>query len=487
MEQDQAIIYWSNNDIVVSLPKKCRALENVLKYVKKDLVFDMRQRKRVTKKSVKHIFDVFSSPEDGRIVYHTFQGMVDTVIDVLKKEYPDKTFIYDQRLPVPLPDYSKLGGLRFNQEEVLRKGLDKNRSGLFKCPTRYGKTRLITNTINVYPTLKTVVLAPGVDLLPQTQATIEQCCPGRKVAGLYTGSKDRFMSDDITVCSLDSMHKLDWESVKLVLVDEPHSAVTESRAQYFPKFSNARILGYGATTDGRWGGEDILITGLIGPVLSETTYTECVAMGALCPIHVYMIKVPFEPKNYSRRDLAYKYLVQQNHEFCDIVGHICNDVIPKEYQTLVFIENSDQAETLQKHVNDSVLAMDKLMKNKKERTDLFAKMQKNEIKRCICSNIYSTGVTINDIRCELNCCGGGAGIMATQKPGRLAEVKPNKPEGIMIDFLFQPTKGCNPQSGDAMVMRDSILRLEAYREKGYIVDVLEDYQQLKLNTENQNN
>lgn len=72
--------------------------------------------------------------------------------------------------------------------------------------------------------------------------------------------------------------------------------------------------------------------------------------------------------------------------------------------------------------------------------------------------------------------------MATQKPGRLAEVKPNKPEGIMIDFLFQPTKGCNPQSGDAMVMRDSILRLEAYKEKGYIVDVLEDYQQLKLNT-----
>jgi hypothetical protein len=135
---------------------------------------------------------------------------------------------------------------------------------------------------------------------------------------------------------------------------------------------------------------------------------------------------------------------------------------------------------LSQQVNDSIIAMDKLMKNKKERQELFAKMKANEIKRCICSNIYSTGVTIDELRCEINCCGGGAGIMATQKPGRLAEVKPNKPEGIMIDFLFMPSAHCNPASGDAMIMRDSYLRLNAYRELGYTVDILENIEQLKI-------
>lgn len=472
-------IIWTNNDLVVKLPKRNRELEASLKYTKKDLVYNPAQRKRITRKTTKHIFNCVPDSKNGTIIYQTFQGMLDTVVDIVRKDYPECVVI-DKRAPFPKPQYDKLGGLRFNQEEVLKKGLDKNRSGLFKCPTRYGKTRLITNTINAFPGVSTVVLAPGIDLLPQTMDTIRQCCPGREVKGLFTGCKNKYPSEDITVCSLDSMHKLDFENTKLVLVDEPHAAVTESRAPFFPRFSNARILGFGATTDGRWGGEDILITGIMGPILSETTYAECVALGALCPIHVYMIKVPFRPKNYTRRDLAYKYIVQQNSEFNALVGNICNNIIPADYQTLVFIENSKQAETLSTFVNQSVIAMDKLMKNKKERHDLFAKMKSNEIKRCICSNIYSTGVTIDELRCEINCCGGGAGIMATQKPGRLAEIKPNKKEGIMIDFLFTPTSSCNPAGGDAMVVRDSFLRLNAYKNLGYTIDILENVENFKL-------
>ena len=235
-----AEIYWTNNDLIVRLPKRCRELESSLKYTKKELVFSPAQRKRITKKTTKHIFNIIPSLHDNMVTYQTFQGMFDTVVDIVRKSYPDAKVI-DKRLAFPLPLYDKLGGLRFNQEEVLRKGLDKNRSGLFKCPTRYGKTRLITNTINVYPNLPTVVLAPGIDLLPQTMDTIKQCCPGREVKGLFTGSKDRYPSEDITVCSLDSMHKLDFENTKLVLVDEPHSAVTESRAPYFPRFSNCLL------------------------------------------------------------------------------------------------------------------------------------------------------------------------------------------------------------------------------------------------------
>lgn len=477
--QSQYNILWTNNEVRVHLPKACPKLESALKYVKKALVYDYALKKRVTKKTVNHIFNMVAEPERGVFTYQTFQGMIDTVVDIVTKQYPDIEII-DERLKFPAPDFSKFQGLRFNQYDVLAKGLSKDRSGLFKCPTRYGKTWLMINTLRAYPKMPTVIMSPGVDLLSQTKATFQEAFPDREIKGLYTGSKDKSPSEDITICSLDSLHKLDQANTKLVLVDEPHAAVTASRAPYFPNFSNARIYGYGASTDGRWGGEDILITGLLGPVISETTYAECVRIGALCPIHVYMIKVPFETKNYYRRDTAYKHIIQMNPAFNKIVGEICNDIIPKDYQTLVFIENSDQAYALSEFVKDSKVAMDKLMKNKKERMELFTKMKANEIKRCICSNIYSTGVTINELRCEINCCGGGSGIMATQKPGRLAEVKPNKKEGIMIDFLFTPSKGCNPESGDAMIVRDSYLRMKAYQNLGYNVEILEDYKQLKI-------
>ena len=38
-----AEIYWTNNDLIVRLPKRCRELESSLKYTKKELVLCMQK------------------------------------------------------------------------------------------------------------------------------------------------------------------------------------------------------------------------------------------------------------------------------------------------------------------------------------------------------------------------------------------------------------------------------------------------------------
>lgn len=479
-DDSQYHIFWSSNDLKILCPRSIKTnpkLESQLKWTRKELAWDQRSHSRKVVFKQERSYNL-SYAQDGRTIYQTFQGLVDVIVNVLKKQSVAYK-LYDCRVGLDQkPQLQRMHGFRFDQKELITKALVQERSGLIGAPTRYGKTCLLTNTINAFPGVKIAVLAPGVDLLPQLVEAIKYYCPDRDVKGIFSGSKNSVESEDVTVCSLDSLHKLDKASYQLVLIDEPHAAVTDSRAPQLVEFCNARLLGFGATLEGRWSGNDIMITGLIGPVLSETSYRKCVEMGALCPIHVYMLKVPYRGLGLKQRNTVYNNYVFKNEGFHKLVGQICNDILPKDYQTLIFINNEAEAKMLSEKIEGSVLAMDKLFKNKKERQAMFAKLKAGEIKRCICSNIYSTGVTIDNLMAEINCDAGGSGILATQKPGRLAEIKPGKKEGIMIDFLYQMVNEPINGTSDLMCQKDSLNRLHTYMEKGYLIDICDNLEQL---------
>lgn len=471
------IVEWSNYDLKIIGPKN-EKLEKKLVYIKKELVFNPRTYSRETRRTTVKIFNILSE-KNGIVSYQTFQGLIDKVVSLLKKDKSNQVLIQDKRIPFPSPKLENMFGFRFNQKEKTIELLKANRSGILNAPTRYGKSVIMTNIINAFPGVKTVLAAPGVDLLPQLIETIKKYCPGREVSGIFTGSKTQYMSDDITVCSLDSLSKLDKDSVKLLIIDEVHAAVSEARSHQLCQFHNARILGFSATTEGRYSGNDCFIEGIVGPILSKITFQEAVELGALCPIEVKVIKIPFTPLGYKNRNAAYKNYVFQNPKFHEVIANITNNIIPKDFQTLMFIDNENEAKALQPKINDSEIAMDKLFKSKVARTEMFEKLKNNELKRCLCSNIYSTGVTIPDIRCVVNCCGGGGSILSVQKPGRLAEIKPNKKAGYLIDYLLVPTSNVG-SSIDFMIANDCKARIKVYEEKGYKIDYFDNVEDIKL-------
>lgn len=482
MANDIYTLSWYNSELHIAGPKNDK-LEKAMSFMKKELIFNPKTYSRETRRSEVKVFDILRE-NNGIVVYRTFQGLINSLVNILKKQN-NIPLIKDLRIPFPAPKLENMHGFRFNQKEKTEELLRADRSGIFHAPTRYGKSVVITNIINAFPDVKTVVLAPGVDLLPQLMDTIKKYCPERDVTGIFSGSKTQYMSNDITVCSMDSMHKLDKDSVKLVLIDEPHAVVTESRGYQLAEFHNARILGFGATIEGRFDNADKLIEGLIGPVLTSTTFSDCVKLGALCPIHAHLIKIPFKPVYAKQRNTAYNKLVFQNSNFHKIVGNLCNSIIPKDFQTLCFINNQKEAEALKPFINDSYIAMDKLFKNKKERQEIFKDLKEDKLKRVLCSNIYSTGVTIDNIRCVINCDGGGGSILSVQKPGRLAEIKPNKVAGYMIDFIFEPEEEYKESIkgfADEMVVRDCWSRYKTYKEKGYDIFIhnLDDINNLNL-------
>lgn len=347
-------------------------------------------------------------------------------------------------------------------------------------------TSLIINTLRAFPDLSIVVTAPGVDLVKQLYADLlgpRGLDPGREVK-LICSSKGKKPAGPggITVCSADSLNKIDPGTIDLVLADEPHALVTESRLRLIDAFPKARRIGFGATLKGRFDGRDQLIEGVFGHVLVERTYKEAVEEGAICPLHILFLKVEVEPRYFRDRNSAYNSILFHNQSAADLANEICITVIPADFQTMIFVKDEKQAEQLQETMGrDTTIAMAKRMTNK-EREECDRLMKENIIKRCLCTKIYVQGVTFSDVRVLVNLEGGGNNTSAIQKPGRLAEIRPNKKYGIVIDLLFVPPNDNWSDYYDEewiALCRDSKARKTAYEEKGYEITVVDNVQQLK--------
>lgn len=421
---------------------------------------------------------------DGKECGATYQGFHARVRKTLEKDGYHIIF-HDMRNPLPPPRLDLMYGFRFSQEELLTKLLLGDGSGLLSAVTRYGKTTLMVNTIRAYPTLTTCVVAPGVDLVKQlyTEMRSKFDTTGRQVYLVYGNKKPKgvIRPGDIIICSADSLGKIDTTQFRLLLADEPHELVTDTRLPGINSFHNARRLGFGATLTGRFDGRDKLIEGLFGPVLAERTYREAVDEGAICPLSVIFLDVNLMPKRYYNRQRAYDGLFFRNAKMHELIASLCKEVIPADFQTLIFIKNEKQAEELVEAIGkETCIAMAKRL-TEKERDELTRKVKENKIKRCLCSKIYVKGMTFSDVRVLINAEAGGNNTSCIQKPGRLAEIRPGKKCGIIIDFFFRQDENVIDEIPGAWrcLVSDSKSREKAYSDKGYDIFHARDQKEVK--------
>jgi len=462
------------DDAVLTIVPSNPDLEKFLTYKEKSLEADPKNPwNKVVKVKTENLYKVIGHSSGSRAI-QTMQGMWLRAKEFLEKKGHVVKF-YDLRLKFPSPRLDLMSGFRFSQEALVTQFLKTNCSGLLGAPTRFGKSACIKNTVKAFPTLNTTVTVPGADLVKQLYEDIKSSNPTRDVRLVGAGSSKQ-PGDDVNVVSMDSLHKCDADTCRLLLIDEPHACVTASRLPEIAKFDKARKYGFGATLKGRFDQRDILIEALIGPVLAERTFKEAVAEGAICNIVVFMLRIPVTIA-VNDRNSAYKSILFKNETIAKSTRWICHNLLPQDWQTLLFIKNEDQAEYLLEWIGEEgTIAMAKRL-TKKDREELMQRMCGNEVKRCIASEIYAQGVTFNHVRALINLSGGGANTSTIQKPGRLAEIRPGKRCGVMFDFYFTSSQGL-PQ-GSMALCRESVSRLNAYTEKGYEVVFVDDYDQLE--------
>lgn len=426
----------------------------------------------------------------GEEVCCTFQGFYNILLSVLVANNlmwhtEDLRIAAASNGTFPEPRYDLMHGFWHSQEALITELLRKDMSGLLEAPTRYGKSTLMLNTLRAFPTLPAVLTAPGVDLIKQLYADVmgERGIKGREVRLIGGGKNQKPTYTGINVVSMDSLHKLEAGAIRLVLCDEPHAAPATSRLRQIDRFPYARRYGYGATLKGRSDGKDLLITGLFGPVLACRTYLEAVAEGAICPLHVIFVPVEVTPREYSKLQDAYTDILFENHDVALLIADICNKVIPPDQQTLVFVKTETQADIVADKIGtDPSVAMAKLLTNS-ERADLVEQVRLNQIKRCLCTRIFVQGVTFPDVRVLINAEAGTGTTSAIQKPGRLAQCRPGKKCGIIIDLQFVPPPGVSIKDyrGEFWVstINHCKKRRDAYAEKGYTIHDVKNLKELK--------
>lgn len=423
------------------------------------------------------------SSQDGQAVLQSYQGFWKCTAEYLEKRGNTVT-IHDVRPKIlPEPNYdAAMRHLMDYQKPWIREALESGESGLLGAPTRFGKSYGMTAIAEAFPEATIVVTAPGVDLCEQLYEHFKKVLPRRKVHGIYSGGPNRVQSDDITICSIDSLHKMDPGMTDILMVDEPHAIVSDTRLPKIAAFTRSRKYGFGATLKGRYDKKDRLIEGLIGPIIANVTYLEAVEMNAIAPMKVAIVKIPFSkdtlPGKYLDRDVVYDRLLLRSLRTAKLVGKIAQEIIPNDWQVMSFIADEKQAEFYLENAMpaEGTIAMAKRLK-KKERKELTKAIADGEIWRVLASNIYVQGLTFPDLKVVLNLAGGGANTTAIQKPGRLLQKRPGKKYGVMFDFIFE----CHDQHLEARknppyngIVREGWARYNCYKEIGYDIEFVEN-------------
>ncbi len=432
------------------------------------------------------------------------QGAYETMIAMpgmvgrIKKELQDKKAefqVKDCRKAFPKPDIRlALQGMRKSQVACVYTAL-MSEGGIFAAATGFGKSHVIASLIRAYEpgllqargTPVCLVTAKDKDICTQNFNTLKKLFPDREVGIIMSGKTKR--SDDILVVTLDSLKKVDMETVGLLIVDEVHEAATATRADELAKAIYARRWGASATPSGRFDGADLVTEGLVGPVIYQYTYQDGVRDGVLVPCNVLWLPVP-EPNSIhigkyiemKNRLARYRHAAErnpgQNDQICEIIRRT-----PEEKQLLCIMQHVDQMNILAGQLPDvdcvhAVTDQAKLLAAKNtnlhpirpaQRKKLYEKVKNGEIRKVMSTYVYKQGVDFPQLSIMIQAGGGGSKIASAQIPGRGSRLSEGKEEAYLVDFWHPWDKQLNEAGElvDGPVLRDDKARRRVYKKLGF--------------------
>ena len=365
-----------------------------------------------------------------------------------------------------------------------------------------GKTHIIKALCAAYPheamrlrgTPTIVVAVPDKDITQKNYDDLRELLPDRDVGIVMSGR--RKFSEDIQVITLDSLHLLNADDVGVLIVDEMHTASSDTRSAELLRFSKAVRWGVSATPDGRFDGKDVVAEGIFGPCVAQFTYQDGVKAGCLVPLKVLWLDAP-EPQmgaenycRYKERDSRYKWGVHNNTPLNKMIGRIFAG-IPDSLQTLGMLQFTDHMEAVLRGCAEAGVSPVQVHAgtdpkkfppssywhvraiSAKERAAIYPKMKSGEIHKAISTFVYKQGVSFDNLRIVVNLCGCGSEIFAKQVPGRASRKAPGKDCAYIIEFRHPwdkkkvKTKAGYTREVAGPVFSDDVSRMKIYSELGF--------------------
>jgi len=302
--------------------------------------------------------------------------------------------------------------------------------------------------------LQSIIAAPSVNIAWQLFELFEKHL-GKKYVGMYGDSKKQ-LGKLITVCVAQSLVKMKKDSkawdhfknTKVVVADESHLwAASTLEKLTLELFSDVPYRFFVSATQFRNDGTDLLLDGIIGPIVLDLSVQDLVDQHYLAKPHFMLVKAAsgstYESSDAQRMINRHLY---QNPDLHRKAAGLANYLAKEQgFQVLVMIDHIEQFKYLEPYfalkpefAHGGVTEANKKFVHssyhKSDTSDLVNRFNNKEFKILVGTGAVSTGTDFKTVNAILNLQGGKSAVKFTQLVGRGTRLAPNKEDFFFIDF-----------------------------------------------------
>jgi superfamily II DNA or RNA helicase len=385
--------------------------------------------------------------KNGKLV--TYSGLINLIASIIKVVIPPNPFCFEK---VSLPWAKQPPELRYYQQQAIDK-LIEVKHGAISLPTGSGKSLALLYLTKHFG-VKTVIMTPSVSIGNQLYETFKEHL-GAKYLGKYGDGKKEFKKL-ITIATGQSLTRIEddtaayeaFSNVKLFCSDESHTTPAETFEKVCSgPLESAPLRYFFSATQMRNDGSDLLLEGIIGPVVYEKTTDDLINEGFLAKPH-FMIMSAFSSSDYTNKDamrMISKHLYN-NVELHKTVATFSNASVASGKKVMIMIDQVTQFKYLYPHLKGVVAFAHggKVSKenmadipekfHKSDADELVADFNNGKIDVLIGTSCISVGTDIKPVNIIYNLQGGKSEVKFKQLIGRGTRLSPGKKDFWFVDF-----------------------------------------------------
>ena len=362
---------------------------------------------------------------------------------------------------------------RARQEECLRAIVD-NDYGVIDAPPAFGKSHLMAMVGLLFPKAKIHIVTRRKDVVQRTVRALRRFLPN---VGQVGGGKRE--EARVTVFTADSLHHSDGDC-DILLADEVHELMSPKHSAAIAKtYTLSRNYGLTATPEGRADGSDAKLEYLFGPKIFEMPWTEATELGLVVPIQVIWLPIQCASPCDGMEGVPKKrHGVWRNGDRNAVIASAVRQYGDDD-QVLILVETIEHAvylwqelpeyelcyanievEDLDRYKRNDMLPDDYEAMTPERRERLRTQFEDKALKKVIATDVWSTGVSFEQLAVLVRADARGSEILDTQAPGRVARIheESGKQVGIVVDCM---------DNFDRTLKNKSQKRYRNYAKKGW--------------------
>lgn len=384
--------------------------------------------------------------------YWTYSGLKNYLVDAFNASFESK---------VQYPDFKLIPWARdldFTPREVqleIKDLLIKAKHGSVEAATGIGKSICLMLACKEMG-LKTWIVVPTLSILDQIYFLFGKYL-GFKYVGKFGGNKKQ-VDKLITIVSGASIIRASEDSplikeaanVQVLLVDESHLFGAENLSQISTNIlAHVPYRMYFSGTQVRNDGSELLLKGIIGPIVKHVTVKEGIAAGILAKPSFHIFKVPSSSVSYTQGTDALKVIrkhLLQNPNVYEMAASIINKaVFNLKFRVLVLVDEISQFNLLAPRLNfrlafayggwgklhDLKLTGDPILDSPNL---LVSKFEKGDFPVLVGTGVIGVGTDIPSVDMLVLLQGGKSVIKIKQAIGRAIRSSVKKKTCEVVDF-----------------------------------------------------